>query len=158
MRDVIVYCPSTPALIAALREGHPKRLSEDLPLSAVRYLAGLRHRTEAERRDAEDRAWRVARKEGSVRASFLIDKTPTKRRGEETLALVRVVDRATGDMLSSLEAAKAIEVLGTWAEVQADSRMRKIYDRVYPRKPVTYTDEDGTERTTTPPEEIGRFA
>lgn len=85
---------------------------------------------------------------------FLIEKTPTKRNGDETLSLIQA-DNATMEMLDSL---KSVAVLGTYEEVMADKKLKAIHDRVYPRKPVKFKDEDGKERTHTPPERIGAFA
>ena len=93
----------------------------------------------------------------SVDPMFLIDKTPTVRNGDETIALVRV----HGDLqetLDALETEGVIQILGTWGEVKDDTDKKEIYDRVYPRLSVTYTDEEGNEHTHIPPEEIGRFA
>lgn len=132
MKDVIIYCPDTEALKTELRDNHTNQFVEDdLPVSNARGLA---------------------------RGRWLIEKTPTKRNGDETLALVRVADHKIASMLLSLEATKVIKILGTWEELKADSEAKAIYDRVYPRTPVKVTDEDGTEHTIISPEEIGRFA
>jgi len=85
---------------------------------------------------------------------FIIDKTPTVRSGAETLALVRADDV----VLAMLEALDTVTVLGTYDEVWADPALKAVYDRVYPRTPVTWIDEDGIEQTHTPPEKIGVFA
>ena len=126
MRDVIVYCRDTAALVAELREQLPERLSEEDEGNPV----------------------------------FILDKTPTVRNGDETLSLVRCRDGDPGEpdtevQLNSLE---SVTVLGTWEEVKADPTKKAIYDRVYPRTPIVWTDDDSVEHTTIPPEEIGRFA
>ena len=85
---------------------------------------------------------------------FIVDKTPTVRRGAETLALVR----ADGDLVASLESLASLTVLGTYEDIEADPDKRAIYDRVYPRTPIVWTDDGGIEHTQTPPEKIGVFA
>lgn len=161
--DVLVHCPDTVKLTTELRDRYPERLNEDLPGGAEAYLKSVEERfTDSdgefthspEYKDAVNKAWRVARKEGVVISKFLIEKTPTKRNGDETLSLVRA-DSATMEMLDSL---KSVTVLGTYEEVLVDKKLKAIHDRVYPRKPVKYKDEDGKERTHTPPERIGAFA
>ncbi len=129
MKDVIVYCSDTSVFIDALREYYPERLSEE---------------------DVENPV-------------FIANKTPIIRRGSETLSLVRCRggDRGEPDTLAVLEGLETlgvIQILGTWEEVKDDPDKREIYDRMYPRTPVTYEDDEGVEYTQTPPEEIGRFA
>ena len=85
---------------------------------------------------------------------FIVDKTPTVRNGLETIALVR----ADSKTLSVLESMASVQVLGTYEEIAADPDAQAIYARVYPRKPVTWKDENDKKRTTTPPEKIGVFA
>lgn len=80
-------------------------------------------------------------------------KTPTVRGDSgETLALVRVADPA------EIERWPCLHVLGTYDEVFADPEKLAIYDRIYPRTPVAWVDEDGTEHTYTPPDKFGVFA
>lgn len=166
MKDVIVFCPDTDALVGALRADHPDWLSETLPPDAEAYLHTLSSdegRSSSEYIDAEIKAWGIAKQEGTTNPRFLVSKTPTKRKGKETLALVRCRDGDNGErntlaQLALLEEAGVLRVLGTWEEVQASTKMNKIYKRVYPRTPVTYTDDEGVEHEHTPPEEIGRFA
>lgn len=94
---------------------------------------------------------------------FLVDKTPTRRNGDETLAVVRWRDDDPGvrHALEILEIADVIKVLGTWEELSAlpkTSDEWKLYKKVHPRTVRKYKDEDGKERTHKPAEEIGRFA
>ena len=129
MQDVIVFCPDTAALVSALREKYPARLNEEDPDNPI----------------------------------FLVDKTPTKRNEAETLALVRCRDGDRGEpntlaMLRELETLGVLRVLGTWDAVKANKEAKAIYNRVYPRKKVSYKDEKGKTQYHTPPEEIGRFA
>ena len=90
---------------------------------------------------------------------FVINKTPTKRNGKETLSLVRCRDGDKGEPMTEemLRGLESVQVLGTWEEVKANAKAKTIYDRVYPRKTVTWTDEEGKKHTHTPPDEIGRF-
>ena len=231
MKDVIVYCQDTGALVAEVREKYPERLHDQLPGATARELwaqqdaqtraaiepieqereVGLAALT-AEREDVlrqfgadvsyngrlalgvhmahiETRVREVKTSSetrrnaalsaisgkygalydeamaehfaaGTLDSKFILDKTATVRNGDETLALVRCRDGDKGEppteaMLDSLD---SVQVLGTWEEVQADPKARAIYDRVYPRTPVKWTDEGGVEHTSTPPAEIGRFA
>lgn len=86
--------------------------------------------------------------------SIPLDKTPTVvNAAGESMALCRV----TEEQLEAM-AGYSIQVLGTYDEVFADPDLRAIYDRVYPRTPITWTDEDGTEHTYTPPLMFGVFA
>lgn len=129
MIDVITYCSNTAALVAAVRSRWPDRLDESDPENP----------------------------------RFNLDKTPTVRNGAETLAVVRCMDGQPGHpgtlaALQELESAGVLTVLGTWDEVQADPARKALYDSVYPRTPVTWTDENGDAHTLTPPEEFGRIA
>lgn len=87
--------------------------------------------------------------------SFNVPKTPTVRNGNETLALVRDMD---GSLLALSAQLTTLTVLGTYDEVFADPAKRDIYDRVYDQTPISFTDEDGTQHTFTPPEKFGVFA
>ncbi len=91
---------------------------------------------------------------------FLVDKTPIKRNGKNTLSLVRCrPDGVTEAMLRDLASkTTTIKMLGTWEEVQADPKAKALYDEVYPRTPVTWVDNDGEEHESIPPEQIGVFA
>ncbi len=90
---------------------------------------------------------------------LLIDKTPTHRNGEETLAVVRCRDEAEEVLMAQADAAGVLSVLGEFAEMKADdSEAWAIYTRVRPLTPVTYTDSKGVKSTVTPAEEMGRFA
>ena len=129
MKDVIVFCPDTTALVIEVTEKFPDRISLE---------------------DAEN-------------PRFIIDKTRTVRNENETISLVRCRDGDRGEqnteaMLNELAEAGVIKVLGTWEETKNTTAMKKIYDGVHTRKPTTYLDENGEEHTTTPSEEIGRFA
>lgn len=86
---------------------------------------------------------------------YLVAKTPTVRSSAGTLALVRFTEAE----LAELEAAglTTLQVLGTYDEVFADPAKKAIYDMVYPRTPITWTDEAGVEYRHVPPERIGVF-
>lgn len=87
--------------------------------------------------------------EGTGSVSYLIAKTPTVRKGNETLSLVRVSDADLADMRSLSK----LTVLGTYEEVFSDPFLKDVYDRVYPRTVVVI---DGGEELTLP-EKIGEF-
>lgn len=74
---------------------------------------------------------------------FIIEKSPTIRKDNETLALVRVNAKEL-DQLNQLE---SIQVLGTYSEIFNDSNKKEIYDRIYPLRELTYLDEEGNEHT-----------
>jgi len=99
---------------------------------------------------------------------FAITKTPTVRKGNKTLSLVRcTVDEAK--LLASL---KSITVLanipaidGLSPTAHSDKLLaamsktgRATYDSVHDQKPVTTTLPDGTQHTHTPSPHIGSFA
>ncbi len=86
---------------------------------------------------------------------FLIDKTPTVRNGNETLALIRLDQQELEELL--LADLQNLTILGTYEQVFADPSKKSIYDRVYPRLPITVNTEDG-EQTFVPPELFGVFA
>jgi len=143
MIDVIVFCPDTTKLVAAVKKTWPERLDETDP-DNPRFLLG---KTPTRRNGAETLA--VAR----------------CRDGEPGEPLILAG-------LQQLEAAGVIKILGTLDEVlgpedpeigerdlsQGDPEAQEIYFRVWPRTPVTFKDEDGVEHTFVPPLEIGRFA
>jgi len=85
---------------------------------------------------------------------FLVSKTPTVRNGNETMALVRDLD---GSLVEMAEGLTHLTVLGTYEEVFADPAKCVTYDRVYDQTPVIYIDEEGIERTHTPPRMFGVF-
>lgn len=86
-------------------------------------------------------------------SSFLITKTPTVRKGKETLSLVRV------DNLDVLNQLNTLQVLGDYNTVFADKAKKKIYNKIYPiPSPVTYTDSQGNEQTYTPDPRFGVFS
>ncbi len=155
--DVLVYCPDTEKLKKELKEKFQDRLDECLPPDKEKHLAFLSEDLNREKFEIEtmrEMAWEEARKEGTVISTFLIDKTPTVRNGDETLALVR----CSNTTLEMLDALKSLQVLGSYEEVLADKKLKAIHDRVYPRKPINYKDENGKKHTYTPPERIGAFA
>ena len=98
---------------------------------------------------------------------FVITKTPTIRQNAETLSVVRVND-------TELAIIKSLTTIKILSEVPAGGNLltamtkanRKIYDRVYSRKPQPVLDEKGMpmldaagkQITVTPPELIGMFA
>lgn len=83
---------------------------------------------------------------------FNIEKTPTIRNGDETLALVRT------NNLELLEQLDSLIVLGTFEDIKADPEKLEAYDRIYPREPITYLSEDQqTVLTYEPPFEFAKF-
>lgn len=131
--DVLTYCADTAAFIDELRDQLPAYLDEGLPLP-----------------DPLDADAAPA----PPRPRFLVDKTPTVRHDNETLALIRV----TPEQLEDLSSLTSLEILGTYAQVLADPELRARYDAVYPRQPVTLPGPDGVDLVYTPPELIGVFA
>jgi len=88
---------------------------------------------------------------------FSVTKIPTyKCATGETVCLVRCIDADDETKLRSLT---TLEVLGTYDEVFADPLLDAKYKSVYPYDvPVTYTDDEGVEKSYTRPNRIGAFA
>lgn len=90
---------------------------------------------------------------------FNVTKTPTVRKGNETLAVLR----CSSDDVKLLKTLTNIIVL---VDVPAYDDLlsamtpenRAIYDGVYSQTPYEITLQDGSKQTITPPELIGRFA
>jgi len=90
---------------------------------------------------------------------FAVNKTPTRRRGNETLSVVR----CSADEAKLLAKLKSITVL---ANVPAGGDLlaamsktgRATYDSIHDQTPREIKLEDGTTVTITPPELIGAFA
>jgi hypothetical protein len=74
---------------------------------------------------------------------FIIEKSPTIRKDNETLALVRVNSKEL-DQLRQLE---TLNILGTFGEILNDPDKKAIYDRIYPPREITYLDDQGVEKT-----------
>lgn len=92
---------------------------------------------------------RVLIEDGSAR--YLVPKTQTVRNGSETLALIRLTEDERQELLDA--ELSTLTILGSFEDVLADEDKLAIYDRIYPRAPVTV---DGV--TFTPPPLIGAFA
>ena len=73
----------------------------------------------------------------------------------ESMALVRDTD---GTLFPELEKLTTMEILGTYAEVFADTDKKIIYSRIYPHEPYDIDDGEGGTITITPPEMFGVFA
>jgi hypothetical protein len=85
-------------------------------------------------------------------------KTPTHRKGNETLALVRVNDlnELSGCNITVLASCEA-GGLAVYTALAADAVAQTKYDSVYDQSEVTYEDE-GITKTYTPSPYIGCFA
>jgi len=117
---------------------------------------------------AEPTAAQVKAKQFGTPVSFDIVKTPTVRKGNKTLSLVR----CTSDEVKLLAALKSIRVLSNIPAVDrltSDQRSdlllntmtktgRALYDSVHDQTPVVTTMPDGTTHTHTPSPHIGSFA
>jgi len=105
---------------------------------------------------------RIIKDENDQPVGFSITKTPTVRKGNETLAVVRVndADLALIESLTTLQILAKVPAGGDLlAALNADPEARAIYDRVYPRTPVDVVDEAGNViGAWTPPELVGVFA
>ena len=91
---------------------------------------------------------------------FNVPMTPVRYNGSESIALLRVTDLALVEAVNGLTVLASAPAGGTAAfdALFTDPAATAIYDRVYDQTPVTYTDEDGTEHTSTPPRVFGVFA
>ncbi len=85
--------------------------------------------------------------------NFCVDKTPTVRNGNKTLALLLVDD----NQLTELETLDSLQILGTFEEVFEDPEKKAIYDSVYIREH-EYIDMDGVTQQGLRPERFGGFA
>ncbi len=153
MKDLLVYCSNTETLVNKVREHYPDRLDVNVVFAPTRIW-------DEETSEWDEYEFPVDPQPPIMECNprFLVDKTPTKRNGKNTLALVRCRD-GVEEMLRDLASkTTTIKVLGTWEQVQADPKAKALYDEVYPRTPVTWVDEDGEEQESIPPEQIGVFA
>jgi len=117
---------------------------------------------------AEPTAAQVKAKQLGTPVGFDIVKTPTVRKGNKTLSLVR----CTSDEVKLLGALKSIRVLSDipavdrlTSEQRSDLLLntmtktgRALYDSVHDQTPVVTTMPDGTTHTHTPSPHIGSFA
>jgi hypothetical protein len=102
---------------------------------------------------------RIQKDDKGNAVGFIIDKTPTVRKGSKTLSVVR----CTAEEAKQLASLKHITVL---ANVSAGGDLlaamsktgRATYDSIHDQMPREITLEDGTTVTITPPELIGAFA
>jgi len=92
-------------------------------------------------------------------AGFKIDKTPTFRKGSETLSVVRCSAKEV-ILMESLTSVRILANVAAYGDLLAAMATadRAIYDSVHDQTPQTYTLEDGTKATYTPPALIGGFA
>ena len=87
------------------------------------------------------------------------DKTPSVKKGLETLAVMRMKDTDLAEL-------KQLTTIGILSEVTLGGDLlkgmtaasRKVYDSVYDQTPYTVTLEDGSTHTVTPPAMFGGFA
>jgi len=90
---------------------------------------------------------------------FAITKTPTVRKGNETLSVVRctvdevVLIKTLTTMTILAEVAMGGDLLKAMTKAK-----RKLYNAVHDQTPQTITMEDGSTSTYTPPALIGSFA
>lgn len=87
--------------------------------------------------------------------TFLVDKTPTVRNGDETLALLRLPEDKYSELVSA--DLQNLTILGSFEDVFADPEKTEIYDRVYVQTFET-TDMEGNPITVTRPRMFGAFA
>ena len=90
---------------------------------------------------------------------FAVTKTPTVRKGNETLSVVRcTADEVT--LMKTLTSVKVIADVPAGGDLLAAMKAanRKIYDRIHDQTPQTVTLPDGSTQTITPPALIGQFA
>lgn len=103
---------------------------------------------------------RIIKDENGNPVAISINKTPTVRNGNETLAVVRVDDNELSliQQLQSLQILAQVPMGGDLLAAMTAAN-RAIYDRVYPRTPVDIKDEQGNViGQYQPPELIGAFA
>jgi len=92
---------------------------------------------------------------GEGGGEFLATKTPTvKNKSGESLALIRGDDT----LLAKFEQLDSLVMLGTYEDVFGTTELLVVYDTVYDRTPIVYTDEEDVEQTYTPSAKFGVFA
>lgn len=92
--------------------------------------------------------------------TWKITKTPTVRKGLETLSVVRVDDAGLAE-INHLTSLDILSIVNAGDDILAamSPAKRTIYDSVYPRTPFDITDSNGViTGTRQPPELIGAFA
>ena len=77
--------------------------------------------------------------------------------GERTMALIRLLNQDEVDVFDSIETCQRIGVCEN-GEYIFDAGGQKIYDSVYDRTAIEFTDTDGNVTEYTPPEILGQFA
>lgn len=85
---------------------------------------------------------------------FVIQKSPTVRNGNETLALVRVTVKS----LAILNKLENLQVLGTYADIFSDADKLEIYNRIYPQSIIKVPDPADPENSQVDYFEDRRFA
>jgi len=90
---------------------------------------------------------------------FAVTKTPTVRKGNETLSVVRctVDEVALIKPLTTVTILSEVAMGGDLLKAMTTAN-RKLYDAVHDQTPQTITLPDGTTSTYTPPALIGAFA
>jgi len=90
---------------------------------------------------------------------FAITKTPTVRKGNKTLSIVRctVDEVALIKTLTTMTILSEVAMGGDLLKAMTKAK-RKLYDTVHDQTPQTITMEDGSTHTYTPPALIGAFA
>jgi hypothetical protein len=85
---------------------------------------------------------------------FIIEKSPTIRKDNETLSLIRV------DVydLNKIQQLENLEILGTFSEIFNNPDKKVIYDRIYPPREITYLDDNGDEQTRIEDRKFSTFA
>lgn len=91
---------------------------------------------------------------------FNIPMTPIRKKGNESITLLRVSDVALVEAFPQLQVLASAPAGGTAAfdALFEDAAATAIYDHVYDQSSVTYTDEEGDTHTYNPPRIFGVFA
>ena len=87
------------------------------------------------------------------------DKTPSVKKGLETLAIMRMKDADLAELkqLTTINILSEVALGGDLLKGMNKAN-RAVYDSVYDQKPYTVTLEDGSTQTITPPAQFGGFA
>ena len=97
--------------------------------------------------------------QGNILGVNFTDKTPSVKKGLETLAIMRMNDADLAELkqLTTIDILSEIALGGDLLKGMTKAN-RAIYDSVYEQSPQTITMEDGSTYTYTPPALFGGFA
>lgn len=131
MQDQIIYIPSLKTLITNLLKNNPEFVDNSDPNNPD--IVGLDRTPAVTNSNNPDEMMAYVRRLPAAWSNYSQD--------VQVLAEAPYDPSAPGDAV--------------YKALFADSNSKSVYDKVYPRTPVTYTDASGTQQTYTPPQRFG---